>query len=385
MEQSLVVIVGGGLVGSALALALRKLDVRVTLIEIAKMPDPGIAWDSRIYALSPGSMHFLEDCAAWARVDQSRVGQIDEMHVYGDDGKSLLTFSAYEASESLLAVTVENAALQRAIGEVLTHSDIEIRSPVQCQSLDWDETSAILQLTDGAQLCAQLIVGADGAQSWVRSQAGIVCYSKSYEQSAVVANFECEKPHRNIAYQWFRRDGVLAYLPLPGRLFSIVFSTWDEQARNLAGLPEQAFCDAVEQAGNHVLGELRLVTAPRIFPLQRMEVEELIGPRVALVGDAAHVVHPLAGQGVNIGFRDARELANVLARRGPADCGDRMLLRRYERARKEDLMSMGFTTDALQRLFNNDNVWLASLRNFGLKLTDSARPLKTALIRHALA
>ncbi|MGH8719812.1 MAG: UbiH/UbiF family hydroxylase [Burkholderiales bacterium] len=378
------VIVGGGLVGSASALALSKSGLSVALIEMEKTPETGTGWDSRIYALSPGSVRLLEDCAAWQAVDQSRVGQIDEMRVYGDDGKSLLTFSAYDAGAPVLAVTAENRQLEHGLRRALEQAGIDARS-AQCESLDWDETSVVLQLSGGEALRAQLIVGADGANSWVRSQAGIASYPQSYGQTAVVANFACEKPHRNVAWQWFRRDGVLAYLPLPGRLISIVFSTWDEQARKLTALPESAFCEAVAEAGDHALGALELVTAPRIFPLQRMEVEELIGPRVALAGDAAHVVHPLAGQGVNIGFRDSRELAKVLRERGAfADCGDWMLLRRYERARKEDLVTMGFTTDALQKLFNNDNVWLASLRNFGLKLTDSVRPLKAALIRRAL-
>lgn len=381
----MVVIVGGGLVGSAAALAVRQAEANVALVAAGALADAGADWDSRIYALSPGSVRTLEDCGAWERIDSGRVGQIDEMRIYGDDGDSQLTFSAYEAGVARLAVTVENRQLQKALDQELEHSGIEIHSPRQCQSLDWDADSVTLKLTDGTEFRAQLIVGADGAESWVREHAGIVSYARSYAQSGVVANFECEKPHRNIAYQWFRRDGVLAYLPLPGQLVSIVFSTWNERAAELLQMPQQEFCEAVEKAGSHVLGALKLVTPPRLFPLQKLQCEELIGPRVALIGDAAHVVHPLAGQGVNIGFRDVRELASVLRPRGAYSCGDRMPLRRFERARKEDLAAMGFTIGALQKLFNNDNIWLKSLRNFGLKLTDSAPPLKTALIRRAMA
>ncbi|MGH8727481.1 MAG: UbiH/UbiF family hydroxylase [Burkholderiales bacterium] len=380
MEE--VIIVGGGLVGKVTALALRDAGLSAALVQMPKTPDSNANWDSRIYALSPGSVRFLENCKAWEHVDQSRVAQIAEMHIYGDDGKSLLIFSAHEAATPMLAVTVENRELEQAMGVAATGIETHFGG---CDSLDWDDDSVVLGLSGGGELRAHLIVGADGANSWVREQAGIVSYSRSYGQSAVVANFECEKPHRNIAYQWFRRDGVLAYLPLPGERVSIVFSTWDEEARKLATSPAPEFCAAVAEAGRHVLGELSLITPARIFSLQKMEVEQLIGPRVVLVGDAAHVVHPLAGQGVNIGFRDAYELAKVLQRsRAIGDCGDRMLLRRYERSRKEDHMSMGFTTDGLQKLFNNNNVWLSAVRNLGLKLTDSTRPLKTALIRRAL-
>lgn len=381
----MVIIVGGGLVGSALALALQCERIDVTLVEMRRSAADEAGWDSRIYALSPGSIRMLEGCGVWLKLDQSRVGQIDEMRVYGDDAKSLLTFSAYETGVPMLAATVEQRALQRALEDALEQSRVDVRSPAQCASIEWDASSIMLQLGDGSALSAELIVGADGAGSWVRAQAGIVSYAKGYGQTAVVANFECEQPHRNVAYQWFRRDGVLAYLPLPGSLMSIVFSTWDDHARRLVAMPEQEFCEAVGEAGGSVLGALKLVTPPATFPLQRMDVEELIGPRVVLVGDAAHVVHPLAGQGVNIGFRDARELVRVLRERGAYSCGERMVLRRYERSRKEDIASMRFVTDALQRLFNNDNALVGAARNIGLQLTDAMRPLKTAFIRHAIA
>lgn len=381
----MVIVVGGGLIGSALALALRRAHVEVTLVEMRGSTVGEAGWDTRIYALSPGSVRLLEECGAWHTLDQGRVGRIEEMRVYGDDAKSSLTFNAYDAGVPSLAVTVEQRALQRALANALAESRVGVRSPAQCETLEWDASAVMLRLAGAETLSAELVVGADGADSWVRAQAGIVSYAESYAQSAVVANFESEKPHGNVAYQWFRRDGVLAYLPLPGSLISIVFSTWDEHARKLAALPAEDFCAAIAESGNGELGALKLITPPVTFPLQRMNVEELIGPRVALVGDAAHVVHPLAGQGVNVGFRDARELVRVLRERGAYSCGDRIVLRRYERARKEDIASMRFTTHALQRLFNNENPWLAGLRNLGLQLTDSARPLKAALIRHAIA
>ena len=379
----MVVVAGGGLVGSALALALNRARIPATLVETPRIAPPDDApWDSRVYAISPGSMRFLGDCGA--ELDYTRAGRIDEMRVYGDDGTSQLTFTAYDAGVPLLAATMENRALQQSLRLALAQSDVE-SCAAQYESLEWDASAITLQLADGMKLSAELVVGADGAQSWVRSAAGIPSYAESYAQTAVVANFECEKPHRNVAHQWFRRDGVLAYLPLPARFISIVFSTWNEHARELAAMLPDELCNAVAQAGDHVLGDLKLVTEPRTFALMRMEVEELIGPRVVLVGDAAHVVHPLAGQGVNIGFRDARELARILRERGQCSCGDRMVLRRYERSRSEDIASMRFVTDSLQKLFNNEIPGLTTLRNVGLKLTDSLQPLKTALVRQAIA
>jgi 2-octaprenylphenol hydroxylase len=358
--------------------------VQTVLVEARSPAAAETGWDSRIYAVSPGSMRLLEECGAWQVLDQTRVGRIDEMRVYGDDKASLLTFSAYEAGISTLAATVENRALQQALKIAIDRRRVEIHQG-ECECLDWDQYSIMVQLAGGPKLRSELVVGADGADSWVRTQAGMVSYRESYSQTAVVANFECEKPHANVAYQWFRRDGVLAYLPLPGHMISIVFSTWDEHARELMAMSPDDLCRTIGDAGDRVLGTLKLATAPRAFPLARMEVEELIGPRVALVGDAAHVVHPLAGQGVNIGFRDVRDLVRVLSERGRYSCGDRIVLRRYERSRSEDIASMRFVTDTLQKLFNNDNLLLASIRNLGLKLTDAARPLKTALIRQAIA
>jgi ubiquinone biosynthesis UbiH/UbiF/VisC/COQ6 family hydroxylase len=207
-----------------------------------------------------------------------------------------------------------------------------------------------------------------------------------YHQLGVVANFEAARPHRGVAYQWFTGDTVLALLPLPHRRLSMVWSAPDVRARELLGMPEAALCAEVERASGGVLGSLELITPAAAFPLKRQRVEHLVEPRAALVGDAAHNIHPLAGQGVNLGLRDARELCEVLADRGPQrDCGDYGLLRRYERARREDIATLELTTDGLEKLFHTPAVWLAGLRNFGLTLVDAQGPLKTALARRAAA
>src|SRR6185437_4862679 len=197
-----------------------------------------------------------------------------------------------------------------------------------------------------------LIVGADGLNSWVREQAGIGIAQHSYQQIGVVANFEAELHHRNVAHQWFRRDGVLALLPLPGTMVSMVWSANEDNARALLDLSEAEFCRQVAKASCGALGGLQPITQPAAFPLNFVHVKKLVQPRLALIGDAAHGIHPLAGQGVNLGLRDARELAaTIIARGQQQDCGDYLLLRRYERARKEDILAMELATDGLQKLF----------------------------------
>jgi ubiquinone biosynthesis UbiH/UbiF/VisC/COQ6 family hydroxylase len=230
------------------------------------------------------------------------------------------------------------------------------------------------------------VIGADGAESRVRANAGIPVRASDYRQLGVVANFECERPHRDIAFQWFMRDGVLALLPLPGNRVSMVWSVAEERGRRLLAASKTALASEVEAASGGALGALKVVTPAAGFPLRLQRVTQFTRPRLALVGDAAHNVHPLAGQGVNLGFRDARELAGVLKDRGPqADCGDHALLRRYERARKEDVLAMQVATDGLQKLFNNEGVLLGRVRNLGLALVDRQPWLKSFLVHRAAA
>jgi len=240
-------------------------------------------------------------------------------------------------------------------------------------------------LSDGEVLEARLIVGADGAESWVRAQMGVASSMHDYPQVGVVANFATERAHDGTAFQWFRPDGVLALLPLPGNRVSMVWSAVETRARELLAAPEAVLGSEVEDASYGTLGALSMITPAVGFPLHRQRVERLVEPRAALVGDAAHNVHPLAGQGVNLGFRDARELAAVLRGRGPCDCGDYALLRRYERARREDIAALDLTTHGLEKLFSSRAVWITGLRNWGLTLVDTQPLLKNALLRHAAA
>lgn len=383
-----VIVVGTGLVGASFALALHASGLRIALIDTQAPPASADAgdWDSRIYAISPGSAAFLQDCGAWDLLDAARLCPVEDMQVYGDDARSTLNFGAYSAGMRELAVIVENRELQRALWQALRRAPhVEIIAPAVGQDLSFEAGAVRLALADGRTLSARLIVGADGAQSWVRKQAPMDVEERPYAQTAIVANFATTLPHRGVAAQWFQRDGVLALLPLPGDRVSMVWSTATEHAHQLLALKAAELAAQVTAAAAGQLGELRTITAAAAFPLRIQRVKRLVMPRLALIGDAAHTIHPLAGQGVNLGFRDARELAQVLAARGAQDdCGDFALLRRYERARREDIAAMQFTTDILQRLFNNDNARLAPLRNFGLRLVNRQSALKNLLVRHAV-
>ena len=380
-------IVGGGLVGTSLAVALEGSGLRLALVEPRLAP--AIApegWDSRIYALSPGSVAFLERLGVWPELPQDRLTRVEAMEIYGDDGAARLDFSAYDAGLRELAVIVENRLLQQALWRAAQAAVARVYCPADCVALHLGTDEALLSLADGAELAVRLVVGADGADSWVRTQAGIAVVPVDYGQLGVVANFSCEKPHRGIAFQWFRRDGVLALLPLPGDRVSMVWSIVRESAERLLALPAPDLAAEVAAASHDALGSLAVITAPAAFPLRLQRVSRFVKPRIALAGDAAHNVHPLAGQGVNLGFRDARALAAALnGREARYDCGDHALLRRYERARREDVAALQLTTHGLQKLFGVEAVWVARARNAGLNLVNLLPQLKNLLVRQAVA
>lgn len=383
------IVIGGGLVGASLVAALKDSGLKIALIEPHEtLPLPrDDSWDSRVYAISPGSAAFLQELGVWQLMAAERVAPVYEMAVFGDDNTARINFSAYEIGVPELAFIAENRQLQSAVWEVLKSADenLHLLCPAKCTAIVWYDTHAEVQLADGSRLEAALVVGADGVNSWVRKQAEIEVSRHAYNQIGVVANFSTERSHRQIAHQWFKRDGVLALLPLPDKRVSMVWSVTEDHADFLRNLSADALCARVEEASSHTLGKLQLITSPVGFPLNFVHVDQLIKPRLVLIGDAAHGIHPLAGQGVNLGLRDTRELAAVLkARRLQTDCGDFMLLRHYELARKEDILALELVTDGLQKLFNNANPTLARLRNLGLEITNRLPLIKNRLMQHAL-
>jgi len=384
MQQFDLIIVGGGLAGASLAVALRDTRLRIALVE-SQAPRRPEGWDARIYAISPANVAFLEGIGVWKHLDAGRIAPIRRMQVAGDAG-GRLDFSAYEAGVPELGHILESSLMACELWEsAKRQSNLTLFCPATPAAVEFRHDAALLTLGDGTLLAARLLVGADGRDSWVRQAAGLAAHNTPYGEKGVVANFVTEKAHRDVAYQWFRDDGVLAYLPLPGHRMSIVWSTPDAHADELCALPAEAFCDRVAEAGGQALGRLELLTPPAAFALRLMRVPQTVAPRLALVGDAAHGIHPLSGHGINLGFQDARELAALLAAT-PAwrDIGELRLLQRYQRARREETVLLQSTTDALRRLFRADAGLLGQVRNLGLNLTDGLPLIKNSLVRYAL-
>lgn len=386
-----VIVVGGGLVGSACANALAQSGQRVALLEAKRLNAENLAenlidgWDCRIYAISPGNAAWLETLGVWNLLDSNRICSIASMHIWGDNDAAELQFNAYEANAANLGFIVENRQLQQSLWSRLAETGVEVITRGIATSVDWQCDQASTQLADDRCLTAKLIVAADGGHSWTRERAGITVQTHQYEQMGLVANFETDLPHHHIARQWFCADGILAWLPLPGNLISIVWSTSNSHAEYLLGLKAEDLASEVAEAGKQMLGDMRLITPAAAFPLALLTAQQLVKPRLALIGDAAHLLHPLAGQGVNLGFRDVIALVQTLAsRRSVQDIGDIMLLRRYERARKTDMLAMQYMTHGLQSLFASQQPVVNKLRNWGLALTNQQVALKKYLIEQAI-
>jgi 2-octaprenyl-6-methoxyphenol hydroxylase len=382
-ERYQAVIVGAGLVGAAAALALGRQGLRVALIERQPLQAPADSWDTRIYAISPASQRFLERIGAWQRMDADRIQPVFRMDVAGDTNGAI-RLDAYEAGVSHLAAIVESGRLQQALWQAIeADGNVALHCPAAIASLERGESFSRIVLADGSQLEAELVVGADGAASRIREWAGLDSTLTPYGQSGVVANFECGMPHRGTALQWFFDSDVLAWLPLPGNRVSMVWSTQSAHADELVALDAAALAAKVQSAGHDRLGALRLLTPAAAFPLRLIRVEAVVAPGVALIGDAAHGVHPLAGQGVNLGFGDAEVLVEVLAQHRRTHCGDLRVLQRYARQRAEPVQRMQALTHGLHHLFGDERA--AWLRNAGMKLVDHLPPLKAALVREAMS
>jgi ubiquinone biosynthesis UbiH/UbiF/VisC/COQ6 family hydroxylase len=379
-----VVIVGGGLAGLSLASALRDTRLKIALVE-SRAPTRAAGWDARVYAISPANADFLQEIGAWKHLDPERIAPIHAMKILGDGGAQL-DFSAYESGVSQLGWILESSLMACELWEsVKRQGNLTLLCPASPSAIEMREDATWLTLSDGKTLSAKLLVGADGRDSWVRETVGLPAINTPYGEMGLVANFECDLPHRGIARQWFRDDGVLAWLPLPGNRISIVWSAPDAMAKELLALPADELCARVAAAGSHELGKLKLLTPAAAFPLRLMRVPRTIAPRLALVGDAAHGIHPLSGHGINLGYQDAKALADLLAATPEwQDIGDERLLRRYQRARREETVLMQTTTHTLRRLFRENLPGLKPLRNIGMNLTNRLPVLKNLLVRYAL-
>lgn len=378
-----VVIVGGGLAGASLAVALRASRLRVAVVEAATPARPA-GWDSRIYAISPANIDFLRGIGVWEHIDISRVAPVHQMSICGDAG-GRLEFSAYDSGLSELAWIVESNRIHHELWETMRRQhNVTMLIGTSPVDLLIEPSSVTVTLADGKRVRALLVIGADGIRSWVREHAAIHASFASYNEVGVVANFRTEHEHRQTAHQWFRSDGILALLPLPGKMVSMVWSTTQAHAEELVALDADSLCRRVADAADRIMGRLQLETSPAGFPLRLMRVNTTVKPRVALIGDAAHAIHPLSGHGINLGFQDAKALAHLLQSL-PAwrDPGDVSTLRSYARARAEEPFLIQYVTHGLNRLFGSGNPLLSVLRNVGMNLTDNVPVVRNALVRYA--
>jgi 2-octaprenyl-6-methoxyphenol hydroxylase len=350
-------------------------------------PARGSPWpeefDVRVYAVSPGTRDFLRDIGAWDSIDPQRLCAVRRMEIFGDEG-ARLAFAARPGAA--LAWIVEAGRLGDALeSHAVSFPHVSITRGRPATAFGAAAAGAWAELEGGERVAGDLLVGADGPDSRVRAALGMAFEEEPYAESAVVANFETEIEHGATARQWFRADGVLAWLPLPGKRISIVWSTPVANAEAIAALEARDLEQRVREAGAAALGDLRLVSPVARFPLRSIRVPQPVAPGVALIGDAAHAVHPLAGQGVNLGFQDACSLAAVLEGRSALERpGDPRVLRRYARGRKEDVSAMHFVTDGLDKLFATGGPGARTLRNLGLRIVEAQPWAKAALTRRAM-
>ena len=384
-----VVIVGAGMVGATLAAALADSNLRIAVLEGAVPQDVRVddPVDLRVSAVTRASQQVFTAIGAWPGMVARRVSPFREMHVWDAGSEGAIHFDSAEVGEDALGHIVENRVVQIALWERLRQADnVTLVCPSACTGLRRAHHHIEVQLADGNTIRASLVVGADGAQSRVRQLAAIATHGWQYDQHAVVAAVQTELGHRETAWQRFLPGGPLAFLPLHDGRCSIVWSTSPPQAARLAALDEHEFCEELVQAFDHKLGRVLACGERAVFPLRLQHTEHYVAPHLALIGDAAHIIHPLAGQGVNLGILDAASLSEVLldAHRAGKRIGELAVLRRYERWRKGDNLMMMAAMDGFKRLFGSEDRILQWLRGAGLALTNQAGPLKNLISRHAM-
>lgn len=383
-----IVIAGGGMVGAALACLLGQAGKQVAVLEATapqafSVEDP---FDNRVSALSRASQRLLEQAGAWPEVLALRAAPYENMQVWDATGAGLIRFEAAELGEPDLGHIVENRVLQLALWKTLTrYSSVDLLCPARLISFETSPQQINLNLADGRRCSAQLLIGADGAQSAVRRLADLPYEVLDYGQKAVVATVYTTLPHADTAWQRFLPTGPVAFLPLAdSHAGSIVWTLPADQADTALSWDEARFKRELGQALDFRLGEVTEIGERAAFPLRGLQAQAYVRARVALVGDAAHTIHPLAGQGVNLGFKDAQVLAELILANQTADPGSLRLLRRYERARRGDNELTQTIMEGFSLLFSNTLPPWQWLRNTGLSTVDQLPGLKYQLARRAM-
>jgi 2-octaprenyl-3-methyl-6-methoxy-1,4-benzoquinol hydroxylase len=386
-ERYDIAIIGGGMVGATLACALEGTGLRAALIEGAPPPafSPEQPRDLRVSAVSIASVSILDSVGAWAGVVARRCCPFRRMRVWEDRGDVL--FASEDIHEEVLGYIVENRVLQLALIDRLPAlSGVDFLCPAKTHQIDYGPQGSRIELEDGRVVEARLLAAADGGQSQARQAAGMGVSSWDYEHHALVLTVETAYPQQDITWQRFTPHGPQAFLPLDGRNASLVWYEAPERVKRLLSLPDEALLGELSREFPAELGEIKSIVSRGFFPLRRQHALRYYKEGAVLVGDAAHMIHPLAGQGVNIGLLDAAALAEVLAkaRRAGRDIGSSAVLREYESMRRNSNLLMMTAMDFFYRAFGNANVPLRFVRNLGLGLAERITPAKKLVMRYAM-
>ncbi|MBG7601930.1 MAG: UbiH/UbiF/VisC/COQ6 family ubiquinone biosynthesis hydroxylase [Gammaproteobacteria bacterium] len=384
-----VIIVGGGMVGAAAACGLAEADLDVAVVE---QHEPQREWpaeeiDLRVSAINRGSQQLLDNLGAWQGIVRRGVQPYREMRVWDNLDMGDIHFDSAAIGEADLGHIIQNRTIVAALWEQMENlANIRLYASTTVEKTLAGSDAISVMLESGEQLHAQLLIAADGSNSQIRDKAGIAVNIHDFHQSAVVATVTTANAHQETAWQHFLPTGPLAFLPVNSTQCSIVWSTIAEHAAGLIEMEDAAFCKALAEASQQRLGDITHTSARAAYPLVSKHAQTYIGSRLVLVGDAAHQIHPLAGQGVNLGFRDAALLIEVIvdARQRNRPIGSRSVLRRYERSRRGDNLVTQKSMEAINRLFSNDTPGVRQLRNLGLIITDRIAPAKALFMRQAL-
>ena len=382
-----VAVVGAGMAGAASALAHARAGFSVALLE-ARAPTPWCVTDEvdlRVVGLAPSSISLLDDLGVWTSIRNGRTSPYAHMHVWDAESGAAISFDAARDGQQWLGAIVENRLVQWTLWQALQDAGVQRLCPAEVRGFNVRNDRVQLELADGETLSAKLLVAADGAASPLRKLAGITTRGRNYMQRAVVAHVRTERPHEATAWQRFLVSGPLALLPLADGRSSLVWSLPEDEARRVLALDDAAFLNELGVASDFRLGRITATTPRAAFPLQLQLARSYQAERLVLLGDAAHVVHPLAGQGVNLGLRDVAELRDTLlaARSAGRDIGATAVLRRYARRRRSADTLDALSFDALARIYGAQSSLMTAARSAGVHLLDRCAPLKRRLAKHA--